>query len=97
MTATSAIDYEVGDVYGHDFAVPPFFAHGDQAGVGQKRRYPDMKSLIPNARDAGLAALRAQERLMLETLVDHALTQGIIRTRVTPEELFARTTRDLVA
>jgi 4,5-dihydroxyphthalate decarboxylase len=36
-------------------------------------------------------------RLMLETLVDHALTQGIIRTRVRPEELFARTTRDLVA
>jgi 4,5-dihydroxyphthalate decarboxylase len=36
-------------------------------------------------------------RRMLETLVDHALTQGIIRTRVTLEELFARTTRDVVA
>ena len=34
---------------------------------------------------------------MLEELIDHALTQGIIRPRVTPEELFARTTRDLVA
>jgi 4,5-dihydroxyphthalate decarboxylase len=36
-------------------------------------------------------------RRMLEALVDHALTQGIIRTRVKPEELFARTTRDVVA
>jgi 4,5-dihydroxyphthalate decarboxylase len=145
---------------------------GDLAAVIglDKSDHPDVKPLIPHARDAGLAALRARghypinhlivvkdelleahpqlaadvfdafarakrvyldrlergaieeptevdrvhqrvmeiagdplpygidpNRLMLETLVDHALTQGIIRTRVTPEALFARTTRDLVA
>jgi 4,5-dihydroxyphthalate decarboxylase len=145
---------------------------GDLAAVIglDKSDHPDVKPLIPNAREAGLAALRARghypinhlivvkdelleahpylaadvfdafarakrvyldrldrgaieqptdvdrvhqrvmeiagdplpygiapNRLMLETLVDHAFTQGIIRTRVTPEELFARTTRDLVA
>jgi 4,5-dihydroxyphthalate decarboxylase len=145
---------------------------GDLAAVIglDKSDHPDVKPLIPNAREAGLAALRARghypinhlivvkdelleahphlaadvfdtfarakrvyldrlergaiqeptevdrlhqrvmeiagdplpygidpNRRMLETLVDHALTQGIIRTRVTPEELFARTTRDLVA
>ena len=145
---------------------------GDLAAVIglDKSDHPDVKPLIPNAREAGLAALRARghypinhlivvkdelleahpqlaadvfdafarakrvyldrlqrgameeptdvdrvhqrvmeiagdplpygidpNRLMLETLIEHALTQGIIRTRVTPEELFARTTRDLVA
>ena len=35
MTATSAIDFEVGHVHGHHFAVPPFLAHGDEAGVGK--------------------------------------------------------------
>ena len=35
MTATSAIDFEVGDVHGHHFAVPPFLAHSNQAGVGK--------------------------------------------------------------
>ena len=38
MTATSAIDFEVGDVHGHHFAVPPFLAHRDQAGVGKVHR-----------------------------------------------------------
>lgn len=36
-------------------------------------------------------------RKMLEALIDHALTQGIIRKRVTPEGLFAPSTRGLVA
>jgi phosphonate ABC transporter substrate-binding protein len=35
-------------------------------------------------------------RHMLEEFVDHALTQRIIRKRVTPEELFAPSTRDLI-
>ena len=38
MTATPAIDGEVGGVHGDDFAVPPLLAHGDQAGVGQIHR-----------------------------------------------------------
>ena len=132
--------------------------------------HPDVKPLIPNAREAGLAALRARghypinhlivvkdelldahpqlaadvfdafarakrvyldrlaqgaiekptdvdqmhqrvseiagdplpygvepNRHMLEELVDHALTQGIIRRRVKPEELFAPSTRNLIA
>ena len=36
-------------------------------------------------------------RAMLEELIQHALTQGIIRRRVNPEELFAPSTHDLVA
>ena len=36
-------------------------------------------------------------RRMLAELVDHALTQGIIRHRLTVDELFARPTRDLTA
>lgn len=38
MTATAAIDCEVGDVHGHHFARPPFLAHRDQAGVGKVHR-----------------------------------------------------------
>ena len=38
MTATSAIDFEVGDVHGHHFAVTPLLAHRDQAGVGKVHR-----------------------------------------------------------
>ena len=38
MTATAAIDFEVGDVDGHHFAVPPFLGHRDQAGVGKVHR-----------------------------------------------------------
>jgi 4,5-dihydroxyphthalate decarboxylase len=34
---------------------------------------------------------------MLQELIEHALTQGILRQRVTPEELFAPGTRGLVA
>ena len=36
-------------------------------------------------------------RAVLEELIDHALTQDIITTRVAPEELFPRSTRDLAA
>ena len=36
-------------------------------------------------------------RAVLEELVDHALTQGIITARVAPEELFPRSTRELAA
>jgi 4,5-dihydroxyphthalate decarboxylase len=36
-------------------------------------------------------------RAVLGELIDHALTQGIITTRVAPEELFARSTHGLVA
>lgn len=36
-------------------------------------------------------------RKMLEEVIDHALTQGIIRRRARPEDLFARATRNLVA
>jgi len=36
-------------------------------------------------------------RPMLQELIDHAVTQGIITNRVTPEELFADNTRDLIA
>ena len=36
-------------------------------------------------------------RAMLEELIDHALTQGIITTRVTPEGLFPRNMHGLVA
>ena len=132
--------------------------------------HPDVKPLIPNAREAGLAALRARRhypinhlivvkdelldahpqlaadlfdafarakrlyldrlaqgaiekptdvdqlhqrvseiagdplpygiepnRHVLEELVDHALTQGIIRKRVRPGDLFAPSTRNLIA
>ena len=38
MTASSAIDLEVGDVHGDHPAVPPFLAHHDQAGVGKVHR-----------------------------------------------------------
>ena len=38
MTATSTIDFEVGHVHGHHPGVPPFLAHGNQAGVGQVHR-----------------------------------------------------------
>ena len=36
-------------------------------------------------------------RAVLEELVDHALTQGIITTRVAPEALFPRSTHGLAA
>ena len=36
-------------------------------------------------------------RVVLQELIDHALTQGIITTRVAPEELFPRGTHGLVA
>jgi 4,5-dihydroxyphthalate decarboxylase len=136
----------------------------------EKIEHPDVKSLIPNAREAGFAALRERghypinhlvvvkdelldaypqlaedvfdafarakrvyldrltsgaianptavdqvhqrvmemtgdplpygidpNRKMLEELIEHALTQRIIRTRVRPDDLFAPSTRSLVA
>ena len=36
-------------------------------------------------------------RAVLEELIDHALTQGIITKRVAPEDLFPRSTRGLAA
>jgi 4,5-dihydroxyphthalate decarboxylase len=36
-------------------------------------------------------------RVVLQELIEHALTQGIITTRVAPEELFPRSTHRLVA
>jgi 4,5-dihydroxyphthalate decarboxylase len=36
-------------------------------------------------------------RVVLQELIEHALTQGIITTRVAPEELFPRSTHGLVA
>jgi 4,5-dihydroxyphthalate decarboxylase len=36
-------------------------------------------------------------RVVLQELIDHALTQGIITTRVSPEDLFPHSTHGLVA
>ena len=38
MPSASPVDLEVADVNGHHFAVPPFLAHGNQAGVGKIHR-----------------------------------------------------------